>query len=219
MANHSGYTSSEGNLASSGTSGGESNLMRLLNDDKTVISDSRKGTKTIYFDRSKDGSREPTTSPPVADKSYVAEDIDEELDFWETMRSITQPKPHNHDTKPVSQHHPLHYERPSTYGLNSTYLPSDQFTETRTAQASRSSGPGASSEVREATLNYGGEFYVDQEEDDEMESYASQYGPYYNIFARISLNKGTGSAHSSPDGSSSSSGGSASYAALPCNPS
>lgn len=53
-------------------------------------------------------SNEKSTESQLNAPTQSADELDEEgMDFWETLRSITQPKPQS--GSPVSQHHPLHY--------------------------------------------------------------------------------------------------------------
>lgn len=136
----------------------------------------------------------PTMEKPRSG-NYLTEDLEEELDFWEAMRSITQPKAAT--TKPVSQHHPLHYTQPSTYKAQAPY--SDSYGVSRFPNMASPSVPGTPSEFRrtapaqtEATpgaqrgdaQSFGGIYANgDAEEDDEEEDVdiANQYGVYYSV--------------------------------------
>lgn len=130
---------------------------------------------------------------------YKTEDLEEELDFWETMRSITQPIAPT--TKPVSQHHPLHHSQPSNFKVQSPYQQSDSFgvsrfpnmasplpTSNDKTQNKNAVNIGSLSTESRTPGNYGG-IYVnddredeDEEEEEEMDI-ANQYGMYYNVFA------------------------------------
>lgn len=131
------------------------------------------------------------------EKRYRTEDLGEELDFWETMRSMSKPK----NNKPVSQHHPLHYYQPSNYKEQLPYQPSDSFGIQRfpnmatplVANMIREDKSSKSVETNVTTVNtdegYGG-MYMDGENDDAEEEeemdIANQYGLYYNVFANKS---------------------------------
>lgn len=138
---------------------------------------------------------EPDTPKPKTG-NYLTEDLEEELDFWEAMRSITQPKVLNH--KPVSQHHPLHYSQPSTYRSQFPYQTSDSFGVSRFPNMASPSVPGTPSNEykrtvptvsnitnrNEAAKNFGGIYANgDVEDDDEEEDMdiANQYGMYYSV--------------------------------------
>lgn len=130
-------------------------------------------------------------------KSYTTEDLGEELDFWETMRSISRPK----NNKPVSQHHPLHYYQPSNYKEQLPYQPSDSFGIQRFPNMAtplvtnmiRGEKNTKSVETSVTNVNtdesYGGMYMEgendDAEEEEEMDI-ANQYGLYYNVFANKS---------------------------------
>ena len=130
-------------------------------------------------------------------KSYITEDLGEELDFWETMRSISRPK----NNKPVSQHHPLHYYQPSNYKEHLPYQPSDSFGIQRFPNMAtplvtnmiRGEKNTKSVETSVTNVNtdesYGGMYMEgendDAEEEEEMDI-ANQYGLYYNVFANKS---------------------------------
>ncbi|GAV26857.1 hypothetical protein PMKS-000316 [Pichia membranifaciens] len=130
-------------------------------------------------------------------KSYTTEDLGEELDFWETMRSISRPK----NNKPVSQHHPLHYYQPSNYKEHLPYQPSDSFGIQRFPNMAtplvtnmiRGEKNTKSVETSVTNVNtdesYGG-MYMEGENDDAEEEeeidIANQYGLYYNVFANKS---------------------------------
>ncbi|KAG7895620.1 hypothetical protein KL936_000328 [Ogataea polymorpha] len=49
-----------------------------------------------------------STPPHTTDEED--EDVEEDQDFWESMRSLTQPTAPTVSSKPVSRHHPLHYQ-------------------------------------------------------------------------------------------------------------
>lgn len=56
--------------------------------------------------------------------------LEEEMDFWETLQSITQPKPDT-TAAPVSQHHPLHYAQ----AANSCAYPAGSFATNQPVQS------------------------------------------------------------------------------------
>ena len=131
-------------------------------------------------------------------KTYVTEDIDEELDFWETMRSMNNPR----NTKPVSQHHPLHYYQPSNYKEQSPYQPSDSFGIQRFPNMATPFTTNANENQKQTTSvapsnqNFG--LYVGAEEDEEEDEdeEGEQYGMYYSVFAnRTHVNEGEYSRH------------------------
>ncbi|VEU24381.1 DEKNAAC105641 [Brettanomyces naardenensis] len=112
------------------------------------------------------------------------EDMEEEVDFWETLRSITQPK----TGRPVSQHHPLHYFEASEDG---SYAPNENANANVNTNAVNSQTSSNSSTARNrgrgnAVAGVGGKFsevYGNEPEEEEMENDANQYGMYYNVFA------------------------------------
>lgn len=144
-------------------------------------------------------SKSPT--PADLDKpktgNYLTEDLEEELDFWEAMRSITQPKISN--TKPVSQHHPLHYTQPSTFKSQSPYQTSDTFGVSRFPNMASPSVPSTpqgeykrtvpsvnniTNKVNENAHNFGGIYANGDDEDEDEEEdmdIANQYGMYYSV--------------------------------------
>ncbi|GMG32604.1 unnamed protein product [Ambrosiozyma monospora] len=139
----------------------------------------------------------------------LTEDLEEELDFWETMRTLTQPRPPSQ--KPVSQHHPLHYQSSSASGI--------QTGSVSTQTQSGSGKHGSLSSNGKSRVNIGSMYMndLDDEEDEEMESYADQFGLYYNVMtnpASARKQQGGTSAHSDKSSSSSNGG----YF-LPFNPS
>ncbi|GME77966.1 unnamed protein product [Ambrosiozyma monospora] len=138
----------------------------------------------------------------------LTEDLEEELDFWETMRTLTQPRPPSQ--KPVSQHHPLHYQGSSTSGIQT----GSASTQTQNGN-SKQRGLASNGNHR---VNIGSMYMndLDDEEDEEMEGYADQFGLYYNVMTNSAAKKQQGGASSHSDKSSSSSNGG--YF-LPFNPS
>lgn len=119
---------------------------------------------------------------PLNTNSTNSDDLEEEgLDFWETLRSITQPKPQS-GGRPVSQHHPVHYLEAAE---------TDTYSEQKLMPASgeRSARNGETTESKRqmpvpATNKFDGfpKNDVEEEEEEEMENYTNQYGMYYNVF-------------------------------------
>ncbi|QPG76099.1 hypothetical protein FOA43_003485 [Brettanomyces nanus] len=149
--------------------------------------------------------------------SANGDDVDEEVDFWETLQSIAHPKPQS--GRPVSQHHPLHYFEAaesgpfSPNGVNNQAVTSGNANEgTDASNGSTNQGRDNNTRAKVGTIeNKFGDLYSNEvEEEEEMESYANQYGMYYNVFA----NKG-GAASSKGPGTDNSSFG---YV-MPFNPS
>ncbi|KAG0677842.1 hypothetical protein C6P40_000726 [Pichia californica] len=154
------------------------------------------------------------TNVPYNGKKYITEDLEEELDFWETMRSIGHPK----NSKPVSQHHPLHYYQPSNYKEQLPYQPSDSFgiqrfpnmaTPLIANMISRDDKTTQSVQTNITNVNteegfngiYMGGANSDQDEDEEDEmDIANQYGLYYSVFAN--RNQGNFGNYGKPQNSS-----------------
>ena len=153
------------------------------------------GTPQESAENGTSSNQEPSKNNGHADKKFTNE-LEEELDFWETMRSMNQPK----NNKPVSQHHPLHYYQPSNYKEQLPYQPSDSFgiqrfpnmaTPVSSDLISHNNKESPSVPTSITNVNteggYGGIYMngqqmEDEEEEDEIDI-ANQYGMYYSVFA------------------------------------
>lgn len=153
------------------------------------------GLSNLITSKSPTPTHVETDIPKPKTGNYLTEDLEEELDFWEAMRSITQPKVSNN--KPVSQHHPLHYSQPSTFKSQLPYQTSDSFGVSRFPNMSSPSVPGTpSNEFKRTTpsvsnltnrtdaQNFGGIYTNGDDDDDDEEEdmdIANQYGMYYSV--------------------------------------
>ncbi|CDK29962.1 unnamed protein product [Kuraishia capsulata CBS 1993] len=112
-----------------------------------------------------------TTPSHLANNGFISEELDQDLEMWESVQSInkTTARPSNGNGNPVSQHHPLHYQLPS---MNTVY---------NNAGSGNQSNP-----VTTSSLSFGGGYTQDADQDheeEEMESYANNYGLFYSVFA------------------------------------
>lgn len=136
----------------------------------------------------------------IDDNKYISTDLGDELDFWETMKSINQPK----NNKPVSQHHPLHYHQPSAYKEQIPYQPSDTFGIQRfpnmatplvgNLKNSQSVQTNITSVSNDEGFNdmYIGNANADEDDEEEEEmDIANQYGMYYSVFTNKSQSQGS----------------------------
>lgn len=152
------------------------------------INNKKNETKTDKKKENNNNNNNNTTN-----KSFNTEVLEEELDFWETMRS----------NKPVSQHHPLHYYQPSNYKEQSPYQTSDSFGIQRFPNMATPLAANMINNDKNINLvqnnvtnlnnDHGyGSIYLNgeevNEEDDEEEEIdiANQYGMYYSVFANKS---------------------------------
>lgn len=111
-----------------------------------------------------------------------SDDLEEEgLDFWETLRSITQPKQQS-GGRPVSQHHPVHYleaAETETYSSHKSSSNDGQRNLKPTSTGGKQDGSlqvAANNKFQRLSKN------DTEEEEEEMENYTNQYGLYYNVF-------------------------------------
>ncbi|TID16218.1 hypothetical protein CANINC_004216 [Pichia inconspicua] len=206
----------------------ESSLLRLLNSEENK-STKKDGSKTDYkphrqqLHPSNKTAKNQTAESNGPSTTYQTtmnvsskkqnEELEEELDFWETMRSINYPK----TSKPVSQHHPLHYHQPSNYKEQLPYQPSDSFgiqrfpnmaTPLVTNILDQDSKNEKSVQTNITNVNtdtsYGNVYMPSQnddrdEEDEDELDIANQYGMYYNVFANKT--QGIYGNYSKPNGS------------------
>lgn len=233
----------------------ESSLLRLLNNEENKNL-KRDGPKADYkphrqqlhpsSNRTMKSQTTPSNAPTPTYQNTMHEtpkkhneELEEELDFWETMRSINHPK----NNKPVSQHHPLHYHQPSNYKEQLPYQPSDSFgiqrfpnmatpLATNILDQNNKNDKSIQTNITSVDTNtsYGNVYMPgknedrDEEDEDEMDI-ANQYGMYYNVFANKTqsvygdYSKSNGSNNGSVSGTSAPTGLINSGYLMPFNPS
>ncbi|CAN3376332.1 hypothetical protein DIURU_004070 [Diutina rugosa] len=113
----------------------------------------------------------------AAAETELPKEDDDEMDFWDSMRmSYPVPGMEPSKTKPVSQHHPLHYED----GRSAPMPPPHQPQPSTTAAATQSRKRRRQDDERSTNS---AERIVAEEEDVDADM-LNQYGLFYNIYTK-----------------------------------